>query len=166
MLVHINTWLLLCGQIWRSSSWRNKWMSKQEQQADHHQPYSWCLLTGTESPATAQCSSSTCYTHQTGTLFQRQPTDQPEKNLLAAVIYTSPQHFSAVSKCVIPYTFTISRNSYSLCTAQQCARFLVFGYTPLVVLSFSSSLFFPSRSQSMFCSTAQTVLTGLPCNLW
>lgn len=39
MLVQVSTRLWLCGQIWRSSSWREKRMSKQKQQADHQPCY-------------------------------------------------------------------------------------------------------------------------------
>lgn len=71
ILVQINTWLLLCGQIQGSSSWREKWMSKQKQQAEHHQPCSRSLLLLSIQAAR--------YTHQTGTLLVSETANRPTR---------------------------------------------------------------------------------------
>lgn len=82
MWVQINTRLLLCGQIWRSSSWREKWMSKQKQQVNHHQPCSSCLLTGTEALLLLSAQAAPVRLSKLAhCLFQRQPTDQPPCSL-------------------------------------------------------------------------------------
>lgn len=74
----LGSWL--CGQIWRSSSWRENKMSKQKQQADHQQSCSRCLPTGTEALLlpSAQAAHVTL-TNLARCLFQTQPTDQPDK---------------------------------------------------------------------------------------
>lgn len=82
MWVQINTWLLLCRQIWRSSSWREKWMSKQKQQANHHQPCSSCLFTGTEALLLLSAQAAPVRLSKLAhCLFQGQPTDQPPCSL-------------------------------------------------------------------------------------
>lgn len=109
-----------------------------------------------------------CYAHQTGTqtFIPETPTTSQIKSAGSFHSHKAT-HFSAVHKHFIPYTLLIRRNSHTLCTAQQSVPHFQYllGYTPLVVLSLSPPFPSSSGSQSVFCSTAQAMPTGLPCNL-